>query len=48
MLIIFSVSIYVIIYVIKMSEVRLAEYVKHHIFRVVIKARYVRAPVQMS
>jgi len=28
--------------------VKLAEHVKHHIFRVVIKARHVRAPVQMS
>jgi len=27
---------------------KLEEYVKHHIFRVVIKARHVRALVQMS
>jgi len=26
---------------------KLAEYAKHHIFRVVIKARHVRAPVQI-
>jgi len=26
----------------------LAEYVKHHIFRVVIKSRHIRTPVQMS